>query len=358
MKKTHIIAIYVLAAAALFGCAKAQTEGVNDAAKRYFDAWLSVNAPEAERAGRGIYVYPEYTVEGTGAAVEADGFAIIKYVVMNLDGTISSYTDKGYAEQLGTYSPSEYYGARVQTTTPETIRAGVYDAIVGSNGEAAMKAGGKKRIIIPSWLMSYSNYSTEAEFLAQETEYSSSIYEIEVVDYAKNINDWQLSKMRECFCKPDFYNGIFADTQIKDSTALGFYFKMINKVESEKEFSQDTTFYINYTGRLLDLPELGDGLVFDTSIENVAKENLIYSGSKTYEPSKIKWGEKHADITLGGSNVVSGFSQTLWNMANCAPGTKAVGVFYSPLGYGYDGSGSIPPYAPLVFEIEIVEKPE
>jgi hypothetical protein len=39
-------------------------------------------------------------------------------------------------------------------------------------------------------------------------------------------------------------------------------------------------------------------------------------------------------------------------------GTKAVGVFYSDLGYGYSGSGSIPAYAPLVFEIEIVEKPE
>jgi FKBP-type peptidyl-prolyl cis-trans isomerase len=45
-------------------------------------------------------------------------------------------------------------------------------------------------------------------------------------------------------------------------------------------------------------------------------------------------------------------------MANCGTGTKAVGVFYSPLGYSYNGSGSIPAYAPLVFEIEIVDKPE
>ena len=37
---------------------------------------------------------------------------------------------------------------------------------------------------------------------------------------------------------------------------------------------------------------------------------------------------------------------------------KGIGVFYSPLGYNYSGSGaSIPGYAPLIFEIEVVEKP-
>ena len=72
----------------------------------------------------------------------------------------------------------------------------------------------------------------------------------------------------------------------------------------------------------------------------------------------ISWGEKYTDLTMGESSVVPGFSQTIWNMANCGPGTKAIGVFYSDLGYGYSGSGSIPAYAPLVFEIEIVEKPK
>jgi FKBP-type peptidyl-prolyl cis-trans isomerase len=38
---------------------------------------------------------------------------------------------------------------------------------------------------------------------------------------------------------------------------------------------------------------------------------------------------------------------------------SGIGIFYSPLGYSYSGSEpSIPPYAPLIFEIEIVEEPE
>jgi FKBP-type peptidyl-prolyl cis-trans isomerase len=357
MKRIYKLSIFAAAVMSLAGCAKAVTEGQNEAIKRAFDAWLQekvINAgEEAVREGRGIYVLPEYTKDGDGAKVETDGFAIMRYTIRDLNGNITSYTNKEYAEQLGTYSPASYYGVQVQTTTAETIRAGVADAIIG------MKVGGKKKFIVPSWLMSYSNFDSEQEYLDSDNESSSAIYEIEIVDFAKNINNWQLDRIVECINKPDFYDGAFNGTEVKDSTSLGFYFKMLNKVESEKEFSTDTTIYINYTGRLLDLPELyGDGQVFDTTVENIAKDNYIYSSSKAYSPATIKWGETHSDITLGGSNVVSGFSQTLWNMVNCAPGTKAVGVFYSDLGYGYSGSGTIPTYAPLVFEIEIVEKPE
>jgi len=35
-----------------------------------------------------------------------------------------------------------------------------------------------------------------------------------------------------------------------------------------------------------------------------------------------------------------------------------VGMFYSPYGYGTSGSGNlIPAYAPLVFEIKLVDEP-
>ena len=206
--------------------------------------------------------------------------------------------------------------------------------------------------------MSYSNYSDEASYLAESSDQSTTIFDIQVVDFAKNINDWQLDRMVDCFNKADFYDGAFAGTQVEDSTSPGFYFKMLNKVPNGKDFPSDTTIYINYTGRLLDLEIYDNGLMFDTSIMNVAKDNYIYDSSRTYEPAAIKWAEKHGEITMDGSSLVSGFTQTLWNMANCGPGTKAVGVFYSDLGYGYSGSGSIPAYAPLVFEIEIVDKPE
>ena len=352
MKNIYKISVFVIAAAVL-GCAKAVPEGTNDAAKRYFDAWIALNEPDAERVGRGTYVLSEEIVneDPDGIIVEKDGFVIVRFKTTSLEGNILEYIDREVAEQLGKYSKSSYYGTKIWTTTPETIRAGVYDALMG------MKVGHKKRFIVPSWMMSYSNYPTEAEYLAQENEFTNTVYEVEIVDFAKNINDWQYEKIIEAINKPDFQNGAFTGTKVADSTSLGFYFKMLDKVESKKEFTKDTTFYINYTGRLLDIPEFSNGLMFDTTIEDLAKDNYLYSSSRTYEPSKVKWGENFSEITLGGSSVVAGFAKTIWEMANCAPGTKAVGVFYSTLGYTYNGSGSIPPYAPLVFEIEIVEEP-
>ena len=57
-----------------------------------------------------------------------------------------------------------------------------------------------------------------------------------------------------------------------------------------------------------------------------------------------------------GSTPITGFCQTLWQMG---PMEKGAGIFYSGLGYGASGSGSsIPEYAPLIFEIELVEQPE
>ena len=52
-------------------------------------------------------------------------------------------------------------------------------------------------------------------------------------------------------------------------------------------------------------------------------------------------------------------SERLCNPFEMKDMEKGVGVFISSIGYGYSGSGSsIPAYAPLIFEIELVAKPE
>ena len=345
MKKVYRSILFAFAAIAAAGCAKMVSESANQANKRFLDAWMSVHHHGTPASGLGIYVIDNQ--EGNGTVAEKDGYAIVEFKATDLEGNISSYTDMEVAKQLGQYDSTVYYGPQVWLTTDETIQAGVQDALVG------MKVGGSKTVIIPSWLMTYKSYSSAEEYFKHESEYSNTIYSINLVDFTKDIDAWQIARMKEYM--DQYYGG--AATFEEDTT--GFYYKRLSQTTGKEEaFPSDTSIYINYTGKLL------NGLVFDTNIERVAWDNGLYSESKTYEPVKITWGEKYSDLTMGNdaSSVITGFAMALWNMRNLneeGRHDKGVGVFYSPLGYGYSGSGSsIPPYAPLVFEIEVVANPQ
>ncbi len=344
MKNITKVLIYAVLFIIAAGCAKSVEQGANDANKRYLDAWLKLNHPELQATGLGIYLMEES--EGTGTEVEADGFALVNYTITDLDGNISSYTAKETAKQLGEYDTTYYYGPKVWTTTEETIQAGVADAIIG------MKVGGSKKVIIPGWLMTYNVYDSAEDYLnppkqkdETTTTYDSAIYEFTVEAFTTDIYEWEIGKIGDYFTENPSLG-----LSVADSLQHGFYYKQLAAPTDTTSFPSDTTIYINYTGKLL------NGLVFDTTDERTAKDNGIYSSSKTYEPVSVTWGDEYSDITLSSSSVISGFALTLWQMKSFE---KGVGIFYSPLGYSYSGSGSsIPGYAPLIFEIEIVEEPE
>lgn len=342
MKRLIIPAIWAVAALMITGCAKQASSRVNDANKRYFDAWLKVNHPDAKHAGLGIYIIED--TEGDGIEVKKDGFALIDYTITDLEGNISGYTEKSTAKQLGTYDTTTFYGAKFQATADGMLPAGLSQALVG------MKAGGSRKVIIPSWLMTYSVYDDADSYLDNESGSASAIYEIKVKDFTEDVISWQKEQIGRYF---DENRDIFGDMTILDTIPDhgGCWYKQLKSPASDKDFPSDTTIYINYTGMLL------DGQIFDTTDEKTAKDNGLWSSSKTYEPVKISWGEAYTDITMGsGSSVIGGFALTLWQMKAEESG---IGVFTSEYGYGYSGSGSsIPPYSPLVFKIEIVEEPE
>lgn len=350
MKRITFSTISIIAILAISGCAKETEAGPNEANKRFFDAWIQVNHPDIKPTGLGIYILDEE--EGTGVEVEKDGIVIIDYRTYGLDGTITSYTDKYTAKQLGDYDTTVYYGAKPMTTEEGSIPAGVAEAIIG------MKTGGYKKFIVPNWLMSTSVYSSEEKYLNKKTSSDHTIYEIWVRDFTKDIEEWQIGEIGRYFETDSRFAGMTTEDYIKmtvdnqETEFKGMFYKQTKAPVSEEEFPSDTAIYINYTGKLL------NGLVFDTTNEKVAKNNGIYSSSKTYEPVRINWGETYTDITMGTSksSVITGFALTLWQMKAMEHG---VGIFTSTYGYGYSGSGSsIPSYAPLIFEIEIVAEPE
>lgn len=328
--------------AALFsGCAKSSTSGKNDAAKRYFDAWLLTHYPDAKRVEPGIYIIEDEPGSGVSISdMETYPYIRAYYTSKDLQGNVKKTSVESLAKQLGTYSESSYYGPYVyfrglDYLGEKNLEAGM-EALLST-----MKVGGKRTVIVPGWLATYSRYDTEEEYLANVSG-TDCIYTIEVTDAIPDIQKWEIAEAENYMAKT-YHN-------IPDSTGLGFYYLKIKDCVDTTSFKNGDKVYLNYTGRML------NGKVFDTTIADTAKVHGIYNPSNTYEPTFVTWGDKYEELTMGTSNsdVIDGFKKTIYGMK---VGEKGAGVFISDRGYGYSGSSSaIPPYAPLVFEIEITKK--
>lgn len=345
MKRFSTIFIITVFALLSISCSKKEDEGVYADEQIFLDAWLEKYHADAQKIGRGVYMLSQNTDNVLDGAdtIKKDGFAFLNYKVMDIEGVISSFTDEQTARILGQYNANSYYGPKVLSTTPESNYAGILDAIDG------MRIGEKRTVLIPKWLMSTKDFESEDEFLAQSlTSVSTTIYEIEACNFTTDISAYEIGLVKEYVENYITENGISKESV--DSLAPGMYMITLKEPIDTVEFPSDSTFYINYTGSLL------SGKVFDTNIEKLAKKEGLYSSSRTYGASKAVWNTEPSEIKLGESSVIPGFYTLLYNMRSMQ---KAIGVFQSELGYSWSGSEpSIPPYAPLVFEVEMTEAPQ
>ena len=334
-----------LAAAALFSsCAKAPVPGLNDANKRFFDAWVHVQKSEHpdymwKQTGLGSWILSDEVGTGSPLNKYTDSlFVAVNYTVRNLNGKITATSLEQIDKQIGSYDRTKYYGPKIWHVG--SLTAGVRELLND------MKEGGIRKAAIPGWLSSSDEYETAEEYLANSSG-DDAIYEIEFVESIPGIKNWEVSKIRAHIADnyPD------AEIMINDTT--GFYYIQTRLPDNTKVL-KDTTVYINYIGRLL------DGRVFDTTVRDTAVRYGLYSAGRSYEPVEITYSGEEASYTsikMGSnhSDVIKGFARTLSKMK---AHEKGVGIFFSSLGYQGSGSGnSIPGYAPLKFEIELVDKP-
>jgi len=106
-------------------------------------------------------------------------------------------------------------------------------------------------------------------------------------------------------------------------TATGLYF-METTAGSGKPSAPGKTVTVNYTGKFM------DGKVFDTSVGK----------------------PKPFEFPVGQGAVIPGWDEAIGMMKE---GGKATIVVPSKLAYGAEGAGGvIPPYTPLVFEVELI----
>lgn len=335
----------------LGSCAVEVDTPANEDEKMYLEAWIHTHHPNAERQGMGIYVLSE--TEGDGEkSITMPCYAMVTYTTRDLDGNVTATSDSLVARQTGDYNKSYYYGPRVWNVSENSISKGLEDMVAG------MTEGGSKEAVIPGWLQTYNRYGSEEEYMSEVTGNSHVIYTVRLEEVTDDIMQWQTDSIENYISKN--YTGSNAPERIFE----GFYFSSEAGTDtsgdtsgdgtgdepSAEDMHKDTTVYINYTGKLL------NGQVFDTTSERIAKDNNIYDSSRTYAPVEVTMSSDSTAVKLDGNSVISGFTSTIWRMA---PMEKGTGIFYSQLGYGTSGSGSlIPEYAPLIFEIELVENPE
>ena len=106
-----------------------------------------------------------------------------------------------------------------------------------------------------------------------------------------------------------------------EPTQTGLYY--IETYEGNGSYpAPGSTVTVHYEGRLL------DGEIFDSSLEG--------------EPFSF---------TLGAGQVISGWDEGIAYMRN---GGRATLIIPSDLAYGADGSGSIPEYSTLIFNVELL----
>jgi FKBP-type peptidyl-prolyl cis-trans isomerase len=118
-------------------------------------------------------------------------------------------------------------------------------------------------------------------------------------------------------------------------SASGLNYVISTQGSGPKANSGDTVL-VNYTGMFL------SGKVFDTSLAEVAKKSGTFNPQRPYEPLKLP---------VGMNSSIPGFEEGLMLLSK---GAKATLIIPSNLAYGEQGNQGIPPFTPLIFELEMV----
>ena len=339
--KNPLLAIALLTAV-LAGCAKEGKTAKNEEAKRFLDAWITVHHPGVQPSGLGIYVIDDQPGDGA-SLTDQDLYVFIERTVTDLDGTVTATTSRKMAEQLGDVSEANYYGPVALVRDKGYTETGYLEMLRG------MRLGGTRTAVIPGWLNVVKDHNSAEEYLKKESG-DDVICTLRLVDKCSDILAWEIDSLERFAAR--WMGGV-------DSTYNGYYYKELQAPTSTDDIPNDSTFYINYTGRLL------NGKVFDTTIEDTAKVHGIYSRSKTDGPVQVVKNEDFKSITVGAntststsataSTVVDGFAYCLSQLKRYEKGRCA---FCSDYGYGYSGKGAgITAFTPLCFDIELVDEP-
>ncbi len=299
MKKysTKIIA-FILVITFLPSCIKEDNRAEDE--QVLLQQYLLNNNITVQPTASGLY-YIE-TLAGTGPAVEAQDFLIIKYTAQLLSGVVFDTTDSLTAVRNGIWDLNALYG-------PFKFRFGRVSIAGVKEGLSFMRQGGKARLIFPS------NIGFGQNAVGLVPGFSTLIYDIELLEVIKDPVAHENALLQ---------NYLIANNITATPTASGLYY--IETLTGTGARPQHGLRVVTrFTGRLV------DGRVF-----------VNVSGPNTFT------------FTFGVTNIIQGFQEGI-SLMNA--GGKAIFILPSSLAYGLDGSadGKIAPYTTLIYEVELSE---
>lgn len=112
---------------------------------------------------------------------------------------------------------------------------------------------------------------------------------------------------------------------------------VVSKPGAGAKANSGDTVVVHYTGMFL------SGKVFDSSLPDVAKKSGTFNAGRKYEPLRLPVG-------MRGS--IPGFEEGLMLFPK---GSKGTLILPSSLAYGEQGNQGIPPFTPLIFEVEMID---
>ena len=325
-------------------CAKNDASTTGQDAQEYLKLWMEDHHPGVTPNEDGLYILQD--LPGTGDTWDSEKpYILADLTIRALSGTISSTTHENLAKQLGTYVKGYYYGPKYQMTGSDVSYAGL-DALL-----KGMRVGGTRKAVIPAWMLTTNRFSTQQEYINACSVSTSLIYELSLIGQSENPEKDAIA-MLKTYVKEHYGAEVTPVSYVTGEEADGsfWFISDASGFDGKDPLPSSATIKIHYTGSLL------NGTVFDTTLEKVAKDNGIYKAGNKYQSASINYNTNYQNITMGSSSsLISGFKGGLSLMR--WKGQKATVLFTSQHGYSTSGSGStIPSYAPLIFELEILDE--
>ena len=278
----------------------------------------------------------EYTVlrEGDGKAA-TDGEVLIMHLSYKDKATDSLWADSGESgAQMFAVTDSIWMAKEkdLQVIFGE-MKAGdsvTFDITVGEFFENTVGAPAPPGLD-PSAVMQFNvaceNVFSEEEAMAWQQDMAN-----------RRMREMQAEAEKQFEVDVDLIENYLSENSITtERTESGVYYEILEKGSGEKP-TNGSTIRVDYAGRLL------SGELFDTSIEEVARETNTYNEQRAYEPF---------EFVLGQGDVIKGWDEGLLALNE---GDKARLYIPSTLAYGpRQRSAVIGPNSILVFDVELVE---